>query len=82
MAIKKKPQSRSRQLRDKVCTICKDKKELSWQNSEELKAYLSPRGRILGREISGVCVKHQRHLAESIKQARHLGLLPFSTLEA
>lgn len=80
MAIKKKTPVRI-QPRDRVCPFCKDKKMPNWQNHEELVNFLSPRGRILGREITGVCVKHQRRLAESIKHARHLGLIAFSTAE-
>jgi small subunit ribosomal protein S18 len=63
--------------REKVCLFCKSKTEPKWADYENLKEYLSTRGRILSREVSYVCVKHQRRLAEAIKQARHLALLPF-----
>jgi small subunit ribosomal protein S18 len=66
-------------VKDKVCAFCKDKTVPAWQDYEKLGEFLSPRGRILPRGLSGVCVKHQRRLAEAIKQARHLALMPFVT---
>jgi len=61
------------------CNFCKTSVLPKWQNYEELKNYLSPRMRILSREKTGVCAKHQRLLAKAVKHARHLGLLPFIT---
>lgn len=63
----------------KVCPFCKAKSEPRWEDHENLKDYLSPRGRIIPSQFSGVCVKHQRVLARAIKRARHLSLLPFIT---
>ena len=81
MAFKKKNTKPRIQPREKGCHFCKAKTTPNWQDSENLATFLSPRGRILGREFTNVCVKHQKRLAESIKHARHLGLLPFTTLE-
>ena len=67
--------------RDKSCPFCKSKHEPKWEDHEDLKQYLSPRGRILPRDITFVCVKHQRRMAESIKRARHLALLPYVASE-
>ncbi|HAP37339.1 30S ribosomal protein S18 [Candidatus Shapirobacteria bacterium RIFOXYD1_FULL_38_32] len=65
--------------RDKVCVFCKEKKLYNWSDQEKLVEFLSPRSRILSRSVTGVCVKHQKMLTESIKRARHLALLPFVT---
>jgi small subunit ribosomal protein S18 len=68
-----------RRGKEKACSFCKNKSVPSWQDYEALKEYLSPRGRIIASQFSGVCAKHQRKLAQAIKQARHLALLPFTT---
>ncbi len=49
----------------------------SWEDYEKLKAFLSIRGRIVGRAQTRLSAKQQRQLSEAIKRARHLGLLPF-----
>ena len=67
--------------RDKSCAFCKAKHEPRWEEYEDMKQYLSARGRILSREITYVCVRHQRQLATAIKRARHLALLPFIAQE-
>jgi small subunit ribosomal protein S18 len=61
------------------CQFCKTGKEPYWRDYQVLKNFLSPRMRILSREKTGVCSKHQRRLAKAVKHARHLGLLPFIT---
>jgi len=63
----------------KDCYFCKSKVNPYWRDCELLSKHLSPRSRILPRARTGVCAKHQRCLSEVIKQARHLGLLPFVT---
>lgn len=65
--------------RAKVCPFCKSKTLPRWEDHEILKDFLSPRSRIISAQFSGVCVKHQRVLSKAVKQARHLGLLPFVT---
>lgn len=64
---------------NKKCYCCESKSSLSWVDYEKFDQYLSPRGRIIGRNENGMCMKHQRLLAKVMKQARHLGLLPFVT---
>jgi len=61
----------------KNCPFCKEVREPNWREAPSLRSYLSPRSRILPRTVTGLCAKHQRRLAETIKHARHLGLLPF-----
>jgi small subunit ribosomal protein S18 len=61
------------------CSFCEEKKTPNWADSELLKTFLTNRGRIMSKEYTGLCAKHQKALAKAIKQARHLALLPFVT---
>ncbi|MFC2065500.1 30S ribosomal protein S18 [Chloroflexota bacterium] len=62
----------------KVCFFCKDKvKDIDYKNQGQLRSYISDRGKIWPRRKTGTCAKHQRFLAEAIKRARHLALLPY-----
>jgi len=61
----------------KKCFFCQDKKEPDYKNWEELKPFLSEWARILPREVSSLCAKHQRQLTREIKKARFLALLPY-----
>lgn len=65
---------------NKPCAFCVNKTLPVWQDYDKMGEFLSARGRLLPRILTGVCVKHQRQLATAVKQARHLGLLPFTTL--
>jgi small subunit ribosomal protein S18 len=76
-----KPKKQPIKPRSRECAFCKSKTEPVWSDSEKLKEYLSVRGRILPSQFTGVCVKHQKVLAKAIKQARHLALVPFVSLE-
>lgn len=59
------------------CFFCqKNIKEIDFKNTEMLRRYISGLAKIRARKRTGVCSKHQRHLAKAIKRARHLGLLP------
>lgn len=61
----------------KNCPFCKEKTEPSFKDVAVLSKYLSERGRILGKDKTGICAKHQRRVAREIKKARHLAMLPF-----
>ena len=65
--------------KEKGCAFCKSKTIPGWVDGEKLGEYLSARSRIMHRQFTGICVSHQRKLTKAIKQARHLGLLPFVT---
>lgn len=52
-------------------------KDIDYKNTETLKKFINPHGRILSKRKTGVCSKHQRKLATAIKQARFLGLMPY-----
>lgn len=68
-----------RKGRERGCYFCKNKVSPKWEDYEKFYDFLSPRGRILAAVYTGTCAKHQRKLVKSIKQARHLALLPFVT---
>lgn len=60
----------------KNCPYCASKIEPDYKE-ESLKQYLTERGKMLSAARTGLCSKHQRHVAESIKRARQVALLPF-----
>jgi small subunit ribosomal protein S18 len=61
----------------KVCKFCTRKIPLSYRDADTLRRFITERGKILPRRITGTCPKHQRRLAKAIKQARSLAMLPF-----
>ncbi len=64
----------------RVCTFCVDKVEtVDYKEIGRLRKYISERGKILPRRISGNCAHHQRQLTVAIKRARQLALLPYSS---
>jgi small subunit ribosomal protein S18 len=70
---------RARRPRKKVCSFCVDKIEyLDYKDVGRLRKYITERGKILPRRISGNCAKHQRQLTLAIKRARNMALLPFT----
>ena len=68
--------------RRKVCRFCADSSiKINYKKPEILRYYLTERGKIVPRRISGNCAKHQREVAKAIKRARNLALLPFVVSE-
>ena len=64
--------------RKKVCVFCADENNLiDYKDVNKLKKYVSERGKILPRRITGNCAKHQRALTVAIKRARHIALVPY-----
>jgi len=61
----------------KVCKFCMEKRDPDYKNYNELKEFMSEHGKILPRRMTFVCAKHQRKLANEIKRARQLALLPY-----
>ncbi|HLS89474.1 MAG TPA: 30S ribosomal protein S18 [Sphingobacteriaceae bacterium] len=69
---------RERRRRRKVCTFCVDKiRVVDYKDAGRLRRFLTERGKILPRRISGNCANHQRQLTRAIKRARQLALLPY-----
>ncbi|MCL4517276.1 MAG: 30S ribosomal protein S18 [Firmicutes bacterium] len=63
----------------RVCSFCVDKVEsIDYKEISRLRRYITERGKILPRRISGNCAKHQRQLTDAIKRARHIALLPYT----
>ena len=70
---------RGRKPRRKVCQLCVDKIEhIDYKDLPRLRRFVTERGKILPRRMSGNCAKHQRQLSEAIKRARAIALLPFT----
>lgn len=63
--------------RKKVCVFCGKDNVIDYKDTAKLKKYVSERGKILPRRITGTCAKHQRALAVAIKRARHVALMPY-----
>jgi small subunit ribosomal protein S18 len=65
-------------MKNKICAYCsKGIKEIDYKQVDSLKRHLSFLGKIETRRRTGACAFHQRRLAQAIKRARHLALLPF-----
>ncbi|MBR1397069.1 MAG: 30S ribosomal protein S18 [Selenomonadaceae bacterium] len=70
---------RGRKPRRKVCAFCVDKVEnIDYKDAAKLRRFITERGKILPRRISGNCAKHQRQVTVAIKRARNIALLPFT----
>jgi small subunit ribosomal protein S18 len=59
------------------CFFCQYKIDPSYKDIENIEKFISPRKKILGKEKTNVCAKHQRKLTKEIKYARFLGLMPY-----
>jgi len=61
----------------KICKFCAQKLKIDYKEADTLRRFITERGKILPRRITGTCAKHQRALALAIKQARSIALLPY-----
>jgi small subunit ribosomal protein S18 len=69
-----------RKLKKKVCVFCKDKTSyIDYKDTSLLRKYISDRGKIRARRVSGNCRQHQRDVAIAIKNSREMALLPYSS---
>ena len=67
-----------RKGRKKVCAFCVDKiQDIDYKDTLRLRRYLSDRGKIVPRRVTGTCARHQRQLTTAIKRARHLAFLHY-----
>ena len=82
MAITKpRPKRKKRRIfhRRKVCRFCADQSlAIDYKDPKSLKYFITERGKIIPRRISGTCAKHQRSLTHAIKRARTIALLPYA----
>lgn len=63
--------------RRKVCVFCGENNNIDYKDVATLRRFVSERGKILPRRITGNCAKHQRAVTAAIKRARHLALMPY-----
>lgn len=76
----KKNNFRMRKTKKKVCSFCVEKSDfIDYKDVNKLRKFITERGKILPRRISGTCAKHQREVTKAIKLARNIVLLPFTT---
>jgi len=67
--------------RRKICRFCADKSVIiDYKNYKVLRYYVTERGKIIPRRISGNCAHHQREITTAIKRARNIAILPFTTV--
>ncbi len=68
-------------VRRRVCRFCQDRNlDIDYKDPKLLKNFITERGKIMPRRMTGTCANHQRKLKEHIKMARHIAFLPFTTL--
>ncbi len=73
------PNKRRFQVRKKVCRFCVDKTPfIDYKDMKTLRFFITERGKILPRRISGNCARHQREVTVSVQRCRNIALLPFS----
>ena len=73
-----RPMRPARRPRKKVCAFCVDKAEnIDYKDVAKLRRFLSERGKIVPRRVTGTCAYHQRELTVAIKRARQAALLPY-----
>jgi small subunit ribosomal protein S18 len=73
------PKDLGRRVKKKPCALCRDRTEwVDYKDIPMLRKYMSDRGKIRSRRVTGNCAQHQRALAQAIKTARELVLLPYT----
>ena len=76
---RRSPKDTGRRIKKKPCALCKDRVEwVDYKDVGMLRKYMSDRGKIRARRVSGNCTQHQRDIAIAIKTARELVLLPYT----
>ena len=71
---------RNKKQKKRICMFCVDKiSRVDYKEAARLRRFITERGKILPRRISGNCAHHQRQLTVAIKRARHIALLPFTS---
>ena len=75
---RKRPSLREAPARRRNCYFCKEKiEEVDYKNIHQLRRYISEKGKIRSRRITGACRRHQNQLSAAIKRAREMALLPY-----
>jgi small subunit ribosomal protein S18 len=74
-----KPPPRDKVIKKKVCAFCKEKNStIDYKDTTLLRKYVSDRGKIRARRVTGNCVQHQRDIAIAVKNSREVALLPYA----
>jgi small subunit ribosomal protein S18 len=69
--------------RRKICRFCVDKNlQIDYKEPKTLRYFITERGKIIPRRISGNCAKHQRRITTAVKRARSVALMPYSVFSA
>ena len=63
--------------RRKVCVFCGKDNVIDYEDANKLSRYVSERGKILPRRVTGNCAKHQREITSAVKRARHMAIMPY-----
>ena len=75
---RKRPGAATGPIRRKSCYFCKDKvDEIDYKNVNQLRRYISEKGKIRSRRITGACRRHQNQVSAAVKRAREMALLPY-----
>ena len=75
---RKRPGGPAGAIRRRNCFFCKEKiAEIDYKNVNQLRRYISERGKIRSRRITGACRRHQVQVAQAVKRAREMALLPY-----
>ncbi|MBR6230714.1 MAG: 30S ribosomal protein S18 [Lachnospiraceae bacterium] len=71
------PRKRIQRKRRKVCIFCGKDNVINYKDTAKLRRFVSERGKILPRRVTGNCAEHQRAVTLAVKRARHLALMPY-----
>ncbi len=76
----KKDEGWQKKQRKKVCVFCRDRVQyVDYKDTALLRRFISDRGKIRARRVTGTCSQHQRDVAAAVKNAREMALLPYSS---
>ena len=77
---RRRPGASTAPTRRKSCYFCREKvEEVDYKNYNQLRRYISEKGKIRNRRVTGACRRHQRQVAVAVKRAREMALLPYVT---
>jgi small subunit ribosomal protein S18 len=78
--FEKKKRSQFGPRRKKICRFCENRiTYIDFKDERILRRFITERGKIVPRRISGNCAKHQRKLTQAIKRSRHMAIMPFAS---
>ncbi len=70
---------KARRIKKKVCQFCANEAfKVDYKEHDKVKRFVSEKGKILPRRVTGNCAKHQREVVQAVKRSRHIALLPYT----